>query len=63
MDSGFEYFLDIISILLSIVYNIEAIIKLIALDFSYFKFNWNKFDLTLVVIADLALLGEIEYLK
>lgn len=59
MDKNIENSLDIMSILLAIVYNIEAIIKIIAYDWSYFHFNWNKFDLTIVVIADLALLGEI----
>ena len=62
MNKSLENGLDILSILLAVIYNIEAIIKMIAYDWSYFHFNWNKFDLTIVVIADLALLGEIQYL-
>ena len=63
MNTDLEQGLDILSILLVVVYNTEAVIKIIAYGGGYFSVNWNRFDFTIVLIADLALLGEIEYLK
>ena len=63
MPTNVENGLDILSILLAVVYNVEACIKLIAYDSTYFTVMWNRFDLTIVLIADMALLGEIQALR
>ena len=35
----------------TIIFAMEAVMKIIALDCSYFKNDWNRFDFTLVVIS------------
>lgn len=41
------------------IYNIEAFIKIIALNTSYFMVAWHRFDFFIVVIADISLLSEL----
>lgn len=40
-----------INLAFNIIYTIEAIIKLIAFGKNYFNDGWNKFDLTIVIVA------------
>ena len=63
MNEDYLNSLQIIGNILTMIYNIEAAIKIIAYDFSYFKLVWNQFDFLIVIIADLAFLGELEALK
>ena len=49
--------LDILRNILTGIYNLEAVIKLMAHNMSYFNDSWNRFDFFIVIIADLGLLG------
>ena len=42
--------------LLTFIYNIEALIKIIALEQHYFINNWNRFDFSIVLHNDFALI-------
>ena len=37
------------------IFTVEAIVKIIAMRFKYFKDNWNKFDFTIVVLTAIIL--------
>ena len=56
MEARYVYYLDLLSYLLTMVYNIEAVIKMIALDLSYFSNSWNRFDFFIVIVADLSII-------
>lgn len=45
-----------INLAFNIIYTIEAIIKLIAFGKNYFNDGWNKFDLTIVIVAWLGMI-------
>jgi len=45
--------------LLTFIYNIEALIKIIALEKDYFINNWNRFDFSIVLVADISIIFEI----
>ena len=42
--------------LLTFIYNIEALIKIIALESYYFINNWNRFDFSIVLVADISII-------
>jgi hypothetical protein len=44
---------------LSMVYNVEAVIKIFALRRDYFENSWNKFDFFIVVVADMSIIASI----
>ena len=44
-----QFFLDAINIVFTIIFALEAILKLIAYGLSYFKNTWNKFDFVVVI--------------
>jgi len=50
--------LDNINISFALIFTLEAILKLIALGHHYFKDNWNRFDITIVIATDVGLLIE-----
>ena len=56
MEAKYVYYLDLLSYLLTMVYNIEAVIKMVALDLSYFSNSWNRFDFFIVIVADLSII-------
>ena len=41
---------------LTIIYNMEAFIKLVGLGKFYFHENWNIFDFTIVIMSDIGIL-------
>ena len=43
----------------AIVFNIEMVMKLIALRKAYFHSSWNRFDLIIVILSDVGLLMKI----
>ena len=68
MEARYVYYLDLLSYLLTMVYNIEAVIKMVALDLSYFSNSWNRFDFFIVIVADLSIIvdateSETEFIK
>ena len=44
--------------MLTVIYNVEALIKIVAKEYAYFSDSWNRFDFAIVVAADLSLLIE-----
>jgi len=53
MSYTYEYTLEMINFIFSIIFNIEAILKLIALGWHYFKNSWNRFDFYIVLGTDI----------
>merc|ERR1719345_200328 len=49
MNEWIEYATKVLNYFFSIVFTIEAIIKLIAMQGNYFKDSWNQFDFIVVV--------------
>jgi hypothetical protein len=45
--------------LFSVVFNVEMILKLIALEHQYFWFAWNLFDMFIVIAADIGIILDI----
>lgn len=58
MSETYEKNLILISQIMDVIYNIEAIIKYFALRKEYFMNNWNIFDFSIVVVVDLAIIIE-----
>eukprot|EP00347_Sterkiella_histriomuscorum_P003601 403363663 len=54
---GYREILDQLNVVFSLIFLIEAILKIIAYGFSYFENSWNKFDFIIVLtsLIDLAL--------
>lgn len=52
MTSNYRDFLDKASFTLSIIYNLEALIKLTGLRLRYFHDRWNIMDLLIVIGSD-----------
>jgi hypothetical protein len=48
MSAGMSWFLDFTNVIFSIVFIVEAVLKLIAYGKSYFENAWNKFDFFVV---------------
>jgi len=44
MSDSYELTLEILNYFFSIIFNIEAVLKLIGIGFHYFKNSWNRFD-------------------
>jgi len=45
---GFLLVLDYVNVVFTTIFLAEAVLKLIAYGWSYFKNSWNKFDFTVV---------------
>lgn len=58
MPKRYERNLEVISLVMDIIYNIEALIKYYALRKEYFLNSWNFFDFLIVVAVDLAIIIE-----
>jgi hypothetical protein len=43
--------LDYVNYFFTAVFALEAILKLIAFEFSYFKSGWNRFDFIVVITS------------
>jgi len=54
---SYEHVLSQFNFVFLIIFTIEAILKLIALDIQYFKEIWNWFDFVLVVLGYVGLVG------
>ena len=63
MNETYRDTLDALSLILTLIYNVEAGIKIFAYDWDYFITAWNRFDLLVVLISDISLLGELKVLK
>jgi len=48
---SYKEILDIINLVFTTIFTVEAILKLIAYGSSYFNNNWNRFDFTVVVAS------------
>lgn len=44
---------------LTLVYNLEAVIKIMALEQEYFQDSWNRFDLFIVLTSDCAIIMDL----
>lgn len=53
MSDGYKQILDYINIGFTVVFVIEFILKIVALDFQYFTSSWNNFDFTIVILSRL----------
>lgn len=51
-------FLESINLVFNIIYTFEALIKMSAFGFDYFKDGWNSFDFIIVVSAWLGFLAD-----
>lgn len=51
--------LDAIRLFVIIGYNLEAVLKILALRLEYIMSNWNRFELGLVLLIDLVLLFKV----
>ena len=58
MSHEYQHNLEILSRILTVIYNLEAIVKIIALQKDYFESNWNRFDMSIVIVADLSFVVE-----
>ena len=61
MDQETERILFIISSSLTLIYNLEAIIKIVALQSKYFYDSWNRFDFLVVLVSDISFLLEVVF--
>lgn len=43
---------------MTIIYNLEAMLKIYACAKIYFESKWNRFDFAIVVVADLSMLAD-----
>jgi hypothetical protein len=48
--------LEIVNLVFAFVFLVEAVLKIYALRWNYFKDNWNRFDLTCVVATSIGIL-------
>lgn len=48
LSDGMSWFLDFTNVIFTIIFIIEAVLKLIAFGASYFENSWNKFDFFVV---------------
>ena len=46
-----EAFLYIVNGIFTLIYTVESLMKLIALNWKYFSINWNIFDMTILVLS------------
>lgn len=51
--------LDTVDLVFLILFTVEMVLKLLAMDIKYFKSNWNRFDCFLVVIGWVGISGAI----
>jgi hypothetical protein len=49
----------VLNLIFAIIFNFEMISKLIALEYQYFWFGWNLFDMFIVVSANIGLILDI----
>ena len=63
INSAFEFTLKTLNAIFTIIFNIEMILKLIALKTAYFYNIWNKFDFFLVIVTDLGLVLDLMGVK
>eukprot|EP00392_Amoebophrya_sp_AT5.2_P011699 g11784.t1 len=56
---GYTRTLDFFNELFVLVFNIEAVLKLLAMRLAYFKTTWNRFDFLCVLVADVGLILEL----
>ena len=59
MDPNYFLLLKRMSYFLTVVYNLEALIKIMAYDTSYFNVMWNRFDFFIVVVADTSIIVDM----
>jgi hypothetical protein len=67
-DTKLNQILDIADIIFTVIYSLEAVIKVVALGFvihinSYLRDPWNVLDFVVVIIGFLAILPSIPNLK
>ena len=59
MDEGYAKWLDIFNYIFTLIYNLEAALKIFACGHNYFLNNWNKFDFFIVIVGNLSALADI----
>ena len=59
MNEQYAFYLDISNWIFTMIYNLEAALKIYACGNNYFLNNWNKFDFFIVVVGDLSILADI----
>lgn len=59
MSKQYDSNLELCSNILTLIYNIEACIKIMALSQEYFSNSWNRFDLFIVISSDSAIILEL----
>ena len=51
-----ELFIEYGNFLFAFIFNVETILKIMALGVSYFYESWNKFDFIIVIGTDIGIL-------
>jgi voltage-gated sodium channel type IV alpha len=59
MNETFGMWLDISNYIFTLIYNLEAALKIFACGHNYFLNNWNKFDFFIVIVGDLSIFADI----
>jgi hypothetical protein len=60
MTEEYEFVIEIINYVFAIIFNIEMVIKMIALSYKYFtKSSWNRFDFAIVVGTDVGFIFNV----
>lgn len=59
MSSEFEKSLNYLNYFFSLIFNLEAAIKILGCGISYFKNSWNQFDFLIVIGTDIGFIFEI----
>ena len=59
MSDLYSNILENFNLAFAIIFNFEAIVKIIAFGKSYFNYTWNKFDLLIVIGTDIGLLMNV----
>lgn len=56
MSEGLEHYSEMANYVFTIVFNFEAVLKLIGMGKIYFMYTWNTFDLVIVIATDMGLI-------
>ena len=51
MSDSYSSMLNQINLVFTLIFIVEFVLKIIALDFQYFKVSWNIFDFTIVMLS------------
>lgn len=59
MNETYSLWLDILNYVFTLIYNLEAALKIFACGHNYFLNNWNRFDFFIVIVGDLSIFADV----